>query len=296
MERIPTTDPADIPGNTPEGSIPLAAFPPGGRSPSAVRLIVIPLIVFSVWVLETFLLEGSIKVFSRYQPVVYFMYILVANILIGTFAPVIFLKSGFLSGAVNMYQIGFRDLRRTVMTAGITACAGFLLLVAATPGGTSPVMRAGTILFLVPVAISSVMICWVLIGTHLQAYVRRFGTAFSIFTGVAVTGVLFGISFAAHSPPLSDPRHILIATGIGVATALVFFAIRDIWAALIFTSFALAWFVQGVIDPAYLVPLSPLVILTSVLSVISLAVSERYLMKRFVTIRLPVRPGTFQKT
>jgi len=223
------------------------------------------------------------------------MYVLVAGILIGTVAPAIFLKSGFLSGAVNMYQIGFRNLRRTIVTAGIFACAGYLVLVVATPYASSPSTFIGTVLFLLPVAISSVMICWVLIGTHLQAYVRRYGAPVSILAGVTVTGMLFGISFAAHSPPLSDSRFILVAVGIGAATAIVFFAVREIWSAIIFTTFALAWFVRGWIDPAYVTPVSPLVILSAVLAILALLVSERYLMKRFITIRLPVRAVTSGK-
>lgn len=222
----------------------------------------------------------------------YFMYVLVAGILIGTCAPVILLKSGFLSGAVNMYQVGFRSLRRTLVTAGIFACAGYLVLVAAAPHESSPSTLIGTVLFLLPVAISSVMICWVLVGTHLQAYVRSYGAPVAILAGVAITGILFSISFAAHSPPFSDPRYLPVTFGIGAAIAVVFFAVRDIWSAIIFTSFSLAWFVQGRIDPAYVTPVSPLVILSAVLAILALLVSERYLMKRFITIRLPVRTET----
>jgi len=261
----------------------------GDAAPSPVRLIVIPLIIFLIWVLETFLLEGSLGVFPRYQPVVYFMYVLVACILIGTFAPVLLLKSGFLSGAVNMYQAGFRSLRRTVITAGITAGLGYIILGAAVPSGSSPARLIGPILFLLPVAVSSVMVCWVLIGTHWQAYVRQYGAFVSIVSGIAVTGVLFGISFAAHSPPLSDPRYILIAIGIGAATAVIFFAIRDVWATVIFASFALAAFTHDLIDPAYATPVSLPVVLSSILALLALAVSEWYLMKRFITIRIPAQ-------
>jgi len=261
------------------------------RGVSPIRLVLIPLIVYTVWFLETFLLEGSLGVFSRYQPVVYFTYVLLANILIGTLAPLIFLRSGLLTGVVNMHQIGFRDLRRTVVTAGITACSGYLILAAVTHSAAPTVTLVGTVLVLTPVAISSVMICWVLAGTHLQAYARRYGAAASILTGVTITGSLFGLSFAAHSPPLSDPRHILTAIVIGAAVAIVFFAIRDVWSAIIVQLFALVWFLRDSIDSAYIQPVPPLVVLTASLAILALLLSIRYLTKRFVTILLPVRAG-----
>lgn len=284
-----TAGPEDFSGQVPGIRLPGVTVHTGTAVPSPVRLIVIPLIIYAVWVLETFLLEGSLGVFPRYQPGVYFIYVLVACILIGTFAPVLLLKSGFLSGAVNMYQAGFRSLRRTVITAGITACLGYIVFGAAVPPGASPARLIGTVLFLLPVAVSSVMVCWVLIGTHLQAYVRQYGAFVSIVTGIAVTGVLFGISFAAHSPPLSDPWHILVAIGIGTATAVIFFAIRDVWATVIFASFALAGSVHNLFDPAYIDPVSLPLVLSSVLALLALAVSEWYLMKRFITIRIPAQ-------
>mgnify|MGYP001636538387 CR=1 FL=1 len=35
---------------------------------SASRLVVIPLLVYGIWVLETFLLERSLGLFAHYQP------------------------------------------------------------------------------------------------------------------------------------------------------------------------------------------------------------------------------------
>ncbi len=264
--------------------------PVSGAQFSPVRLLLIPLLVFIVWAVETFLLEGSILVFTRYQPELFFVYMVVANILIGTIGPVLCLNPAFLSGAVNMYQVGFRSLKRTLVTVAMTACAGYLVLAAVTPYGMDRILLVSTALVMLPVAIASVMICWVLVGTHLQAYVRNSGAAVSILSGVLVTGLLFGLSFAVHSPPLNDPRHILTGIGIGIVSAVFFFAVRDIYAAAVFLDVFLVWVIQGHLDPVYIQAVSPVIAGAAGLSLIALAGGQWYLSRRFITIQLPVPP------
>jgi hypothetical protein len=262
-----------------------------GRQSSPIRLIIIPLLIFIVWSVETYLLEGSLGVFSVYQPDLFFIYMLIANILVGTVAPIICLKSAFMSGAVNMYQVGFRSLRRTTFTVGITACAGYLVLMAASPYGSGRIPFISTALLMLPLAIGSVMICWVLIGTHMQAYVRRFGAAVSICLGVLMTGVLFGLSFIVHSPPHNDLPHILTTVGIGIAIAIFFFSIRDIYSTVVLVDLCLVFFVRGNLDSAYTSTVSLSAIAGALLSLATLLGCQWYLSRRFVTIRVPAIPG-----
>ncbi|OPY38700.1 MAG: hypothetical protein A4E35_00484 [Methanoregula sp. PtaU1.Bin051] len=254
---------------------------------SPVSLILIPLLIYIIWVLDTFLLEGSAEVFSHYQPWAFILYTIIANILMGIIVPVVCLKPAFLSGAVNMFQIGFRTLRRTIIIVVCTALSGYLVLIIFTPYDSQRMALLGIIAFLLPLAVASVMICWTIIGTHLQAYVRNYGAFISIIAGVLVTGLLFGLSFAAHSPPINQPQTLIFATGAGIASALYFFAVRDVWATTIFVTFALIVVLQGCIDQLYVEPISPATAFSAMLSVLALAGLQFYLSRRFITIRIP---------
>ncbi len=265
----------------------------GGLSPpvSPFRLLIIPALIYVVWVLDTYLLEGSIFVFSRYQPYPLILYTVVANLFLGVVAPVICLKSAFLSGAVNMFQIGFRTVRRTIPAVTITALAGYLLIVTFTPYGSQRISLAATVALMLPVAVAEVMICWVYVGTHLQAYVRRSGAAVSIGAGVLVTGTLFALSFAAHSPAPDKPLALLPFLLAGIASALFFFAVRDVYASAIFVALVLALVMQGRLDPLYISQISPVVVGCAVLSVLTLAACQWYLSKQFITLEIPVKKG-----
>ena len=92
-------------------------LPPGKNSPErplsclfsrSMRLLVIPLLVYSIWLMEIFLLEGNIRLFSRPDPAGLVIYTLVACVLIGSVVPLFLIRRSFLSGAVNLFQIGFR--------------------------------------------------------------------------------------------------------------------------------------------------------------------------------------------
>jgi len=262
-----------------------------GRSPpvSALRLLIIPALIYVVWVLDTYLLEGSLQVFSRYQPTPLILYTVVANLFLGIGAPIICLRSAFLSGAVNMFQIGFRNVRRTIPAVAITALAGYLLIVTFTPYGSQRISLAATVALMLPVAVAEVMVCWVFVGTHLQAYLRSSGAAVSIATGVLVTGTIFALSFAAHSPAPGDFSALLPFFLAGIGSALFFFAVRDVYASAIFVALVLAVVMQGRLDPAYTGQILPVVAGCAVLSILTLAACQRYLSKRFITVQLPAK-------
>ncbi len=258
---------------------------------SPVSLLLIPFMIYTIWVLDTFLLEGSAGVLTRYHPWFFILYTIIANIFMGIIVPVVSLKSAFLSGAVNMFQIGFNTLRRTLLAVLCTALSGSLILVTLTPYGTRTMALVGMTALVFPSAIASVMVCWVIVGTHLQAYVRSYGTIVSITAGVLVTGILFGLSFAAHSPPINQPQMLMIATAAGIASALFFFSIRDVWATAVFVAFTLVLVLQGQVDPVYTDPVSPVAASAAALSVLALAGCRLYLSRRFITIRLPAGFG-----
>jgi len=257
------------------------------RKSSVRRLLLIPILLYAVWVLETYLLEGSVGLFWQPQPLPFLLYTVFANGIVGTILPVMCLRSAFMSGAVNMFQAGFRSLRRTVLASGLTALSGYLYLATFTPSGTHAVALFNTFMFIVPAAVAQVMICWVLIGTHVQAYLRKGRTAVSITLGVVVTAVLFGFSFAAHSPPLNQPDLLLLLSAIGAGAALFFFAVRDVYASVIFVACSTMPVVLQGIDPVFTSEFIVSVYGAAALSLVCLTGCHLYLLRNFRTIRVP---------
>jgi len=257
------------------------------RKSSELRLLLIPLLLYIVWMLETYLLEGSVGLFMHFQPLLFLVYTVFANSIVGTIIPVMCLRSAFLSGAVNMFQVGFRSLRRTVLASGLTALSGYLCLVTFTPFGTHRIALFNAFAFIIPVAVAEVMICWVLIGTHVQAYIRNGSAAVSIILGVVTTAFLFGISFTAHSPPLNQPGVLLLLCVIGAGTALFFFAVRDVYTSVIFVACATLPVMLQRVDPVVTSEFIPSVYGAAALSLACLIGCHLYLFRNFRTIRVP---------
>ena len=168
---------------------------PGAGKSTGVTLLLIPLLIVIIWLLENYLLAGSTRLFWQASPLGLVLYTVLSVVIVGTLVPVMRIRVSFLSGAVNMFQIGFRPLRRTLIAVILTTLAGFIILSLSVQGLD---LLTGAVLFilLLPTAIAAVMICWVLIGTHVQAYVRSGGVVISVFTGVLLTALVFAISLS----------------------------------------------------------------------------------------------------
>jgi len=113
-----------IPGSDGSGGVP--AVPDRQNS---IRLVLIPLILCAAWLLETFLLEGNRHLFSRADPGGLLSYTVIACILTGTLVPVFIIRRSFLTGDVNMFQIGFRTPARTLTACLGTAIAGYVAVI-----------------------------------------------------------------------------------------------------------------------------------------------------------------------
>ncbi len=264
----PTT--ADLPNLTPLGA----------SSQAALRLLIIPLLIYSAWCIEIFLLEGSPALFRTPDPVPLVIYTVVGCILIGIIAPVLLIRRSFVSGAVNMFQIGFRTFRRTAALCTITVIISFLAVLLGTPAGPARAAVSDTILLYLPTATAAVMICWVLIGTHLQALVRNGGVVVSIPTGVVVTAILFGIASHAHTPAPGFENPLVPSMVLGIMAALFFFAARDVYATIIFTTTGMALLFPRMVDPA----LMPGIVLCAVLTLLFLIAVHGYFSHNYATV------------
>ena len=96
-----------------------------------VTLVLIPLVIALIWLLENYLLAGNTRLFLQASLSGLVIYSVLAGILVGIIVPAVRIRAAFLSGAVNMFQIGFRSTRRTVAAVSLTALgvyAGCMIL------------------------------------------------------------------------------------------------------------------------------------------------------------------------
>jgi hypothetical protein len=215
------------------------------------------------------------------------VYTVVACIITGMVIPVYCIRESFFSGAVNMFQIGFMPVRRTLFASVLTAFSGYLAMLLFSPFGTDQAVFACTFLLLLPTAIASVMVCWVLLGTHVQAFVRGGGTVVSIAAGSLVTGWLFCISSFAHTPPVHPQPALVGFLVLGLAAAVFFFAVRDVYAASIFVTFGLVFVMADRITVAGTQAALPAVYGSALLAVITLTGIHLYFVRHFRTVKVP---------
>jgi len=261
---------------------------PESRS-MVIRLLVIPIAIYAIWMIVTSLLEGDARLFLVQNPAGIVLYTVLACIITGMIIPVYCLRESFVTGAINMFQIGFRELRRTLFACSLTSFFGYTMVILFSPFGTDRSAFAFTFLLLLPTAIASVMVCWVLLGTHVQAFVRSGGTIISIAAGSLVTAWLFCITSFAHSPSVHLQSALAGFLVLGLATAVFFFAVRDVYAASIFVAFGLTFVMADRIGISGTQSAMIAIDGSALLAVITLIGIHRYFSRNFKTVMLPVK-------
>jgi hypothetical protein len=253
-----------------------------------MRLLVIPFALWSAWMLELFLLSGSEHIFLRFDPSGVFVYTFVACILTGLVAPLVCIRTAFVSGAVNMFQIGFRSFRRTLLSVFLTCCGIYGAVIVFNPFGTDRLAFAYAFVLLLPTAIASVMMCWVLIGTHVQAFVRSGGAIMSVSLGIAVTSMIYSITTFAYFSPVLEQNVFFSSLSTGIIAAFFFFAVRDVYATSLVVCAGSVFCVADRINPLYLQSAGAYVWISTGISVCTLIGIHWYLSRNFMTITIPV--------
>jgi hypothetical protein len=257
---------------------------PASRS-GVFRLLVIPFAIYSIWMIVTALFEGDARLFQIPDFTGIIVYTVMACIITGMILPVYCVRESFITGAVNMFQIGFNSTLRTIFACALTIFFGYPVMMFFSPLGTDNF--AYIFLLLLPTAIASVMVCWVLIGTHMQAFVREGGIIISIAAGSLVTAWLFCITSFAHSPPARLQPALVGFLVLGLAAAAFFFAVRDVYAASIFVTFGLALVMGDRIGISGTPAAMPAVYGSAILAVFTLIGIHRYFLRNFRTVRVP---------
>lgn len=254
---------------------------------ATLRLLVIPGTLYSAWLLEIFLLAGSIHIFERFNPQGIFLYTIIACIITGIVAPLLCIRNTFVSGAVNMFQIGFRSLRRTFLTCVLTLGIGYGAVIFFNPFGTDRFAFFNAFILLLPGAIASVMICWVLMGTHIQAFVRSGGAIISISVGIAVTAVLYGMTTFAYFPAVLQQDVLFSSVIVGTIAAFFFFAVREVYATVLLVAACSVFTMADRINPLYVQTGVPYVWISAVLAIGTLISIHGYLSRNYMTLKIP---------
>jgi len=269
---------------------------PNPYSP-ALRLLVIPFLVYLAWLLEIFLLAGNTRLLEHPEAGGIALYTVAGCIVTGMVIPILCIRKAFVTGAVNMFQIGFRTVQRTILACSVTCAIVFGMILLFNPFGQDRFAFANAFLLLLPTAASSVMVCWVLAGTHVQAFVRSGGAVISITTGVVVTSLLFASATLAGNPSISREGTIFWPVCIGMVAALFFFAVRDVYATVILVAGSGVFSGSDTFDPVYLHGTHPEIYVSSLLAVAVLIAIHIYMLRNYATILVPVgvQPGAGKK-
>jgi hypothetical protein len=259
---------------------------PNPHSP-AIRLLLIPFLIYLAWLLEIFLLAGNTHLLEHPEPAGIALYTVIGCILTGMVIPILCIRKTFITGAVNMFQIGFRTIRRTILACSATGAIGFGMILLFNPFGTDRIAFANACILLLPTATASVMVCWVLAGTHVQAFVRSGGALLSITVGVAITSLLFASATLAASPSIRQQGDQFWPICIGIGAALFFFAVRDVYATVIMVAGSGVFARAGTFDPGYLQGTHPEIYASSLLAIVILIALHMYLSVNYATILVP---------
>jgi membrane protease YdiL (CAAX protease family) len=201
------------------------------------RTVAISLGLYVVWVAATYLLEGRPQLLQRPDPIARAVYTVVANLLIGTLLAGWILRDLARRGSLSPDQAGFRSLRRTLLALVAGAGLGFGVFLTSGPRSLEPLVVINVFAQVLPTTIAEVMVCWVVLGGSAAVLTAQKGRALALGVSIAVASVLFGVYHFAHSSPFNQVPVVLFLTWVGVATSLVYFVGRDVYATVIVHNF-----------------------------------------------------------
>lgn len=209
-----------------------------GKPRSTLAFIIIALAVYAAWVASTYILEGRINLLQTVDPVGRITYVAIGNISIGTVFSALAIRYLIRSNFVRPRQVGLsKSKSRTAIVLGAATVGIFALFAVQNPRTLEPIVVFNVFMQALPVSTAEVMVCWALIGSSFESQSRKRGRVTSIVVGAIIASVLFGVYHYAHSPPFNQTRVVLFLMLPSIATAIIYFVGRDIYAAIIVQNF-----------------------------------------------------------
>lgn len=190
--------------------------------------------LFLVWMFATYLLEGRIEL-MRQSPIGTgrWLYVLVANVLIGTVAAAWLLRGMLAERVVTVEQLGFRGLRRSLIAIALAVVAGAAFLLLQRQVAWTPLLMLNAFALVLQTTIAEVMVCWVVLGTSVESLAQKWGRVVAVAVAIVVSNLFFAVYHYAHSAPFNQTSMVLLLLLPGLVAALVFFLGRDIFATMI---------------------------------------------------------------
>jgi len=267
-----------------------------GLSPFGKALVALG--TYATWTAITWLLEGRIQTLLRPEAVTdRLVYTGVANVFVGTILALLLVREFVDSEFTSRTALGFRSIPRTLVAVLLAGVVGFALYALQQPPTTDPVVVMNVFAQVLPVSIAEVVVCWVVVGGSVAAFLRSHGLNRHLARGSALvlSSVLFGVYHFAHSPPFNSIEMVGLLTVVGVGTGLIYFVGGSFYGALIFHNFmALFGIVSSLADAGqlgtYQQPLVPLLV-TALVTLVILVGMERLLVRRSIPSEAGAAPA-----
>jgi hypothetical protein len=101
---------------------------------NALKLIAIALSIYIIWVAATYILEGRIHLLQKVDPIGRIMYVVIANIAVGTVLSAIAIRYLLKAQLVKPEQLGLNKSRlRTAAVIASAAAGGLALFILQNP-------------------------------------------------------------------------------------------------------------------------------------------------------------------
>lgn len=251
----------------------------------STRAIVAALALFLVWTTATWFFEGRIRTFLRREAATdRLLYAVVTNLMVGIVGAIIILRLILNWQWLRREAAGFGSPVRTAVAvvAGLVLGLAFYGL---SGGPTSnPIVITNAFAQVLVVSAAEVIVCWVLIGTVLEAASRDLGRVIAVALAAVIASLLFGAYHFAHSPPFNTVGMVAFLSVIGLVTSLFFFLSRDVYGTIVFHNFL---GVLGVVNALAakdqlqgMIELQPWLLATAVTTLFVLAGADRFVIRR----------------
>ena len=196
------------------------------------------LILFAVWSLATWYLEGRIETLLRPEAVVdRLLYAVVGNLLLGVVVSAAYVAYSVRAGTLDADRAGFASWRRTAWWCGVglvLGLGGYLLQGAPS---LNPIVIINAFSQVLVVSAAEVLVCWCVVGAAVEANLGEGRGRVAMFVSVLAAAVLFGAYHFAHSAPFNTWRMVGLLCLVGLVTGAFFMASRSAIATTIFHNF-----------------------------------------------------------
>ena len=196
------------------------------------------LVIYALWALATWLLEGLPGTLVRPEAVgLRLAYALIANLAIGILLPLWAIRWAIREKVGMPADFGFSGAARIAVSVLAAAVSGYALFHLSQAESTHPVILVNSVAQVWVVSVAEIVVCWALVGGTLHAVLRAWSRWGAILVAATVASVLFGAYHYAHSAPFNEYRMVAFLTGIGFVTGLWWFASRDVYGTAVFHNF-----------------------------------------------------------